>query len=656
MNELPNRTLKKNFSRLGPLLIFLLMAFLLYGNSIKNDYCLDDAIVITNNSFTNQGISGIGEIFAYESFTGFFGKEKQLVSGGRYRPLSIATFAIENQYFGLNPHVSHFINVVLYGLSGYLIFLILLMLWPQTDYQKWYSGIAFLASALFMAHPIHTEVVANIKGRDEILALLFSLLSFWQALLYIKKNNNWNLVYSALFFVPALFSKEHALVFLIIIPVAIALTNKNIRKEIPKVFFALLIPAIVFLVIRHAVLGQMVLTSSQELMNDSFLQATQSQHVASVFFVFLKYLHLLVFPHPLTYDYYPYHIPLNDWGSMVPVLSVLAYSVIVFSGLFFIKRLPLLTISILLFLLPLLPVSNIFFPIGTFLNERFLYIPSLGFCLFIGFLLWKGIHSRILKFSTYFLIAGLGIFFTWKTVSRNFIWKNDLTLFTTDVQVSANSAKGNCAAGGILFDTYKTNENRDLRNEKISMSIQYLKRATEIHPTYETAWLLLGNAYTLFPDSLNKALHCYKTVLTFNPGNTHAIQNIEYVAMLEKNILRRAELLEQVLMYEPKSYMLLCNLGNIWGKDLNNISKARVYLEKALEVNPNGMEALKDLGVTYAMTNDFKKSATIFQQVIKIDSLDANNWINLGLTYNNLKEPNKAKICFEKAKLLQTRK
>ena len=79
-------------------LIAFILGFALYGNTLNHDYALDDAIVITKNEFTKQGFRGISNILAYDSFTGFFGKEKQLVDGGRYRPLSIITFATTSSF------------------------------------------------------------------------------------------------------------------------------------------------------------------------------------------------------------------------------------------------------------------------------------------------------------------------------------------------------------------------------------------------------------------------------------------------------------------------------------------------------------------------------------------------------------------------------
>jgi protein O-mannosyl-transferase len=246
------------------------------------------------------------------------------------------------------------------------------------------------------------------------------------------------------------------------------------------------------------------------------------------------------------------------------------------------------------------------------------------------------------------------ILFSVKTISRNRVWKNDLTLFTTDIITSENSAKGNCAAGGILLDTYQNNQDVALRNEKVHQAIQYLQKAIVIHPKYTDAWLMLGNAWALYPDSILKAERCYEQIMSFSPGNEKAIHNLEYLTTLVKDPLQKAQLLENILKYTPQSYDVLYKLGNIWGKELNNLPKATHYLELAIVSNPSGKEALKDLGVAYALQNEFRKSCSIMERAVKLDSTDASVWINMGLTYSNLKEMDKANRCFEKAKRLQS--
>ena len=92
-------------------IFLIILTFILYGNTLFNDYTLDDTLVITENEYTISGFQGIDDLFSEEAFNGFFDqKDKNLVSGGRYRPLSMVSFAIEWQlvmgtaFDGINKH------------------------------------------------------------------------------------------------------------------------------------------------------------------------------------------------------------------------------------------------------------------------------------------------------------------------------------------------------------------------------------------------------------------------------------------------------------------------------------------------------------------------------------------------------------------------
>lgn len=171
-----------------PLLIIAGLSISLYIQTIGFDYALDDTMVIVKNQFTQKGINAISDIFKYESFRGYFGEQKKLLEGDRYRPLSIATFAIEKSIFGGSKEVSHFINILLYALTGLLLFRVLLFMFPNEEGKKWYFSVPFVATLLFIAHPLHVEVVANIKGRDEIIAFMGEIATLYFSFKFISKK------------------------------------------------------------------------------------------------------------------------------------------------------------------------------------------------------------------------------------------------------------------------------------------------------------------------------------------------------------------------------------------------------------------------------------------------------------------------------------
>lgn len=637
----------KNF--LFSAVIIFASSFLLFANTLKHQYCLDDAIVITKNQFTQQGFAGLKDIFTTESFTGFFGKQKELVSGSRYRPLSIATFAIENEFFGENPGISHFINILLYAFTGLLIFLLTGKIAPGAKWKYFPLVIALL----FVFHPIHTEVVANIKGRDEIMALLFSLAACYAMIKYEKLKKSWLLFVGAFLWLLGILSKENAIVFWVLMPIVLILAGVKKRETFVKTIAAFSVSAIVFLAVRYAVIGDTTATSN-ELMNNSFINATQSQTWATIFYTLWKYIVLLLFPVQLTYDYYPYHIPLVEWKNAGAIAGLIVYIALGIWLLRNIRKNLLITFAVLLYLLPLLMVANIFFPIGTFMSERFLFIPSAGFCILAALgLNWMIARNNLWKTSAYSLLAVILLLFGIRTISRNPVWQNDYTLFTHDVKISENSAKSNCSAGGILLEITDTIQNNAKKAEVLQQSIAYLKRSVSIHPNYFDALLLLGNAYFKKYSSPDSSAYYYFSLLQKDPNYSLAFNNLQALVNREKNVDIKIRLLKNMLLYQPNDFYTNYQLGKLFGKEKNDLTLAIQYLLKAKDINPNSKDTYVDLGVAYGLKGNYPESATMLQKAVEIDASDTNILINLGITWQNLGQMQKAKECFDKANKLK---
>ncbi len=211
------------------ILIFA-FSFLLFANTIPNDYNMDDELVTMNHRLTSKGISAIPEIFTspyYEDASGY---------SYEYRPVVLTSFAIEHDIFGENPHWGHFWNVILYGLTCVLLYRVLKLLFK--DYSP---IIAIAVSLLFVAHPSHTEVVCSIKNRDEILGLLFSLLAFNVAIKSVQEKNNWLLILVPIFFILSLLSKLTLSSFIPVILLAILLFSEFDFSKFLFISFSLIL-------------------------------------------------------------------------------------------------------------------------------------------------------------------------------------------------------------------------------------------------------------------------------------------------------------------------------------------------------------------------------------------------------------------------------
>ncbi len=488
-----------------PALLLMVVAFVLYGTTVTYGYILDDEMVFWKNAYVKQGLKGIRDIFAHDSFMGYFQKKESLLllEGGRYRPLSLATFALEVAIFGENhPGISHFINILLYGFTGVLLYRILLGLFPLGAKGVWYFSVAFVGALVFLVHPLHTEVVANIKGRDEILALLCSLGALYASLKYFDTHKVlWHWL-SGVLLLLGLFSKENALTFIAVIPLtAWFFARVPVRYVLRATVPLLLLAALIFIWVRYRALGFMLDhgRAIQDLMNNPFLEMTRSEKLATIFLTLGWYVKLLFWPHPLTHDYYPYHVPKVNWTDWRPLASLVLYVGMGVWALFNLKRRSIPAYAIAYWLLTLSIVSNLFVSVGTFMNERFAYMPSVAFALLAGWFFTQKVPGWLQEDAQrpYILGAGLVVLiaalFGFLTVKRVPVWKDVMALNTAAVNVSFNSARSHCFYVTAIYENlYQKAQNPSEKARWVDTMEYHINRSLAINPNYGSALVMKG--------------------------------------------------------------------------------------------------------------------------------------------------------------------
>ncbi len=220
-------------------MFIIILTFVIYGNSINNEYAIDDNIVVDGIEKVNKGLKGIPEIFT----THYAEHKKQIYD---YRPTVSLTFAIEKQFFKRLPdkqtkkekkrrdkltqaNVSHFINVLLYAISSIVLYNFLVLLFRQYNLL-----LPILITILFIVHPLHTEPVCNIKSRDELLMFLWILLSLCHGLRYSYTAKLKYLGYTVVFVFLALLTKKTALLLFGILPVVLFYSKMSLKKIVWK--------------------------------------------------------------------------------------------------------------------------------------------------------------------------------------------------------------------------------------------------------------------------------------------------------------------------------------------------------------------------------------------------------------------------------------
>lgn len=683
--------------RFFPHIILVIFTFLIYANSISNKYAIDDTMVITDNEFTKKGIAGVKDIFTHDAFEGYFGERgASLVAGGRYRPLSIATFAVEyeitRRFLGDNrteisdanlikgdekvdpylvPGLSHFINVLLFCAVVFILYHVLISMLHGKKDAPFYATFTFVAALLFAAHPIHTEAVTNIKGRDEILGLLFGLSALYAAIKFTKTENLAWVFLGVIMMFFGMLSKENVITFLAIVPLTYYFFTKTDFQKYAMVIILYAVPVGVYLALRFNFTKAGIMSDSPEILNNPFAYVSgYEEKFATTIYTFLLYFKLLLFPHPLSHDYYFNEIPYVKIASPQFIFSLLVNVVLIGYALYNFKNKKLPAYAILFYYITFSVVSNLLFTVGVLLNERFVFFSSVGFCMLLAYAIFRLIHIfklDIVKFVP--VIAGLIVLlYSIKTITRNNDWHDNYTLFLNDVKYSTNSAKLLTSVGGDMTKEADKLTDTIQKKAKLQEAIGYLNRALAIYPNHSNALLLLGNAEyklnknpkTVIPiyekakasrmggyyDALfnigcvqiengmsDSARNNFIAALNISPTMPECAYNLGEAYFNLQNVDSAILWFNYSNQLNPQQDMANYKLGTLYGRYKNNLDSSIYYLNKAIAINPSKPLYYEDLGVAYGLKKDYPKVIEINLAGLKIDANYPPFYRNLAITY-----------------------
>ena len=599
--------------------VIAIVAFLLYANTLGHGYTLDDYSVIKDNNVTTQGLKGIPVILKTSYRYGYLS-----VNDGLYRPLSLVMFAAEWNYFPDTPQVSHLVNVLLYAFTCFLLFLLL---------RRWMKNynfiIPFITTLLFACHPIHTEIVASIKSRDEILCFLFIISTFYLLINYIESRSTMQLAFSLVSFFLALLSKETGVTMLAVIPLTLYFFTDISVKKNSAITAIYLLPVVIYLTLRHKVLGSTVGLDSVSYLDNSLIAAHDTMsRLATAVKVLGMYFQLLIFPHPLICDRSFNHIPNVTWTDMGSLLSMLLYVGMAVFSLWQLPKKNIFSFAILFYFISIALFSNIVFTIGSVMAERFVYFASFGFCLSLAVLLPKLFKTNIepaanqnifKKNISLFGILGVVLaLYSFKTISRNKDWKNNYTLYSNDITLAPNSARIHYYLGReVVKETAGAEKDSLKRDAWYNLGIEELKRSTAIAPSYADAYSQMGLGYLRKGDR-KKALEQYLLALKYQPNDAITMNNLAAEYFSEGRYAECIEMYNRVLTIDPRYTDAMVNLGSCYGtvRDFDNAIK---WFKKAIEVNPNYVRAYSFLSYTYKLKGDNANADLYDQQAKKID-------------------------------------
>jgi protein O-mannosyl-transferase len=602
-----------------------IFSILIYGNTIGHGYVLDDPLSIGLNSLVTQGISAWPEIF-FSHYRA--GTEAATASSLQYRPLSLLSFALEWSISPNNPKINHIFQVLYFGCTIAITYFALRRL--LAGHIHWLAPICIVL--LYASHPIHTEVVANIKSRDEIFVMLFGMLSLYFFLKYNSQQGELKyLIISLLCAFLALISKENAILLLPIYGLgAWFFYRKNLKQSI-LINLPYLIPAILFFVCQQIAFKSVNSNLEISVLDNPIMAATSfSEKSATGFLVLWQYLQLLFWPNPLLSDYSYNHIQLVNWSNISAILGIIAYFLLIIYTIWAtLKRKPI-GFFLALFLIGMVLYSQLLIKIGTLFGERLVFTPSIWWCgivvsLAIGIFKFENKEEPSFgKSEKLFLVivSLITALFSGITISRNSDWKNNLTLFKADALKSQKSIRLlNGYASELYIDWQKRSEEfpETEKLERFNTIIAISNQANNIKEN-TISYLNLGNV-AMAKNDFEGSIKYYESSLSYTPDYSLAKQNL------------------------CKSLVFMATKE---GRENQNLSKAEILLRKAIGYNESSEDANMNLGTVLAMQGKAFEAIPFFEKTAIINPENTNAWKNLGMAYKSIGNIEKANFALSK--------
>ncbi len=604
-----------------PLYWIFALCFILYGNSIQNEYALDDAFVTVAKEshptyqLVSRGIAAIPTIFKTH-----YAKDPN--QSYDYRPLVTSSFAIEYQIFGRNPHVSHFINVLLYALCCWLLFKVL------SGTSLWGIRFAEITVLLFILFPVHSEVVNNLKSRDELMTFVFGISSLLSFTNYFKSTNKKYLLYGFLWFLAAMLTKRTSIIYVLLIPICLHFLQGISWKRFLPIVGICILAAASFVAIKQSLVSADDIRKIQAFENPLVEQdGGLFSRIPFAAVVFWKYVQLLIAPLHLSYYYGYNEIPLVGWGDVVAWIALLSIAGLLVLAWLKHRKDKILWFAIMFFFVAMAGYSNIVMPVVGILAERFVFVGSIGGAVILSWVFFKLSKTSVNQFFEYkylnknirYILLAVIVAYSTRIWLRNPDWKSEKTLFSNDLKHLKKSVKANVLYADVLrAELFR--QNNGVGDERIDDAIRHYQKALELYPNHISAinsiafmdFAFRGNkkapiemlhkalvidsnhAKTHFnlgvlyqaDNQFHEAIHHYRWELSIDSNNPDSFGRLQKCLMNVNDTSEALSVNLSAMKQFPSIPDFPINVANIWGYRGDTL-KAIDYFEMAIQINPS---------------------------------------------------------------------
>ncbi|MGO9146286.1 MAG: tetratricopeptide repeat protein [Desulfomonilia bacterium] len=491
----------------SPLIIIILLGvmifavyFNIFGNSPTN---WDDPAIFKNTYFHSLTWDNLKVILTYRT-------------AATYQPMRDLSYMIDFSIWGDKDE-----NMVVFGIHLQSIILYILMIIAcyaflrellrvfHDDPDECYIWAA-LTSVLFAMHPVHVESVAWLYARKEPLLGLFTFISLWA---FIKARlDSWKYyLLSAAALLLAIMSKPTALIIpgvMFVLDIAL-----QARLEEPSFWKRRLTLYIPILIVVVPMIVRLVTMMQDTGGIKPYHGGSFATNLLAVSQILISYIKLIGFTVNYSADY-PIHLYSNPHTWQPWVFLGLNVLFVISAGVAFMKKWYLYGFFVAWYYIFLLPVSHIY-PISQFMTDRYALLPSLSWCMLLGYLLtklWhlKLEHSFLSRRFPMALAIGLfcfvTLFYAYMTFRQGSIWRNSQTLWEDTLAKYPNSSPANVNLAAIYIHQGRFPEVQELCLRAIKalpydyLAISNLALAQMMMKQYDNAINNYKQALKLKPD------------------------------------------------------------------------------------------------------------------------------------------------------------
>lgn len=533
----------------------------------------------------NPAIRNISNIPAF-----FYLKEIMPLGGDIYRPLGDASFAVDYQIWNYNPFGYHLMNIFLHGLNAVLLFYFLKILFPAV-------GAAFTGALIFALHPVNTEAVIWIKGREDLLFTSFFLLALIFREVREDKGKRLYSFISAVSFALALLAKEMAVTLPLVMLVTDLLRKRSLGRGRFRQYIPYILVMIFYLLVRFFVL--------QQLAQRGYWGGGGLPTFYTMTRVISYYFKLLLFPVNLCVDYLGYQISNSITGSnVIPSIVLLAGNLTAAIYAYKTGRLRLFYAISWVFI-TLFPVMNII-PIKITMAERFLYLPGIGIALISACIVESGLSRRVRIFGI-FMIA---VLFSLLTLERGYVWSSSSRLWEDAVHKMPKNTRGHFNLASVYIKEGRYDD--ALRENNVALSLD---------PADPMAYVNHGLIHALLREP-EVAMKNYKRALLLNPKLPKTHHNIGMLYLKQDESIKAVEEFEQELSINPNEKTLLryyeaCIAAGNHLYERGDLLAAIEYYEKARRRISGREEAYLNLALVYRKMGRMADAVNVYEELLR---------------------------------------